>query len=254
MPSGETVTQLLIDLGPPPAPTFANFVVGPNGAAVEALKRLCDAPVDDAAARGLYLWGAHASGRTHLLSAAVAQTSGTHLAGSAATAGAIRLASEPDRARARWLLAIDDVEDLDADAQEALFHAHNAMRQDARGAIVVAGRASPRDVALAPGREDLRSRLAWGLAFQLHRLDDAATEAALARRAADAGFPLSTDVLRYLMTHFARDLGTLVRTLDALDRHAREQRRVVTVPMVRDFVQRPIDFTSPPSGSVDHAA
>lgn len=236
------MNQLLLDLGPPPRPRFENFLPGRNPLALEAVMRLCAGPVADPPARCLYLWGEAASGRTHLLKAACERLDGRYLAGADATPEAIRAAIAPDPDASRWLLAVDDVAACSPDAQEALFHALNAMRQDERAAVLVSGDVPPRDLPLAPGRDDLRTRLGWGLAFPLLRLDDAEKDAALARRADETGFPLPADVRRYLMTHFARDLGSLMRTVDALDLYAREHRRVVTVPLIRDFLQRPIDF------------
>jgi DnaA family protein len=136
------------------------------------------------------------------------------------------------------LVAIDDVEMIDAAAQESLFHAINLRRADPAATMIVAGNAAPRDLALDAAREDLRSRLAWGLVYRLERLDDGEKDAALARHADEQGFPLSADVRRYLLTHWARDLGALMRLVDALDRHARERQRILTVPLIREFMQR----------------
>ncbi len=242
------MNQLLLDLGPPPQPTLDNFVVGRNAEALAALRRLCAAPVADPPARCLYLWGEAGSGRSHLLRAACGLLGGRYLsarsmvsssiAGPSISVAAVRDAIARDPSQPRCLVAIDDVEATTPDVQEALFHALNAMREDPRAAIVVAGNAAPRDLELAPGRDDLRSRLAWGLTFELYRLDDDAKDAALARRADERGFALAPDVRRYLLTHFARDLGSLMRIVDALDRYALEQQRAVTVPLIREYLER----------------
>lgn len=244
------MTQLLLDLERPLIPTFDNFIVGRNAEPLAALRRLCAAPADAAAAashRALYLWGHPASGRTHLLRAAANASGGRYLAGGATSADALRNAvTEVQAVEGRLgMLAFDDVHAANTDTQEALFHAINTLRDDPRGALVVAGDAATRDLALAPARDDLRSRLAWGLAYRLHRLDDDEKDAALAHRADDRGFPLTPEVRRYLLTHFSRDLGSLMRMVDALDRHARETQRVVTVPMIRGFLQHPIAFATP---------
>ena len=244
------MNQLLLDLGPPPQPTFDNFIVGRNAEALAAMRRLCAAPVGDPPARCLYLWGEAGSGRSHLLRAACALLGGRYLTGASAAAEEVRAALTHDASQPRCLVAIDDVEQIGADAQEALFHALNAMREDPRAAIIVAGNAAPRDLALAPGRDDLRSRLAWGLAFELHGLDDEAKDAALARRAEERGFALAPDVRRHLLTHFARDLGSLMRMVDALDRYALEHQRAITVPLIRKYLERASLFDEP----LDHAA
>ena len=60
------VSQLVLDLGPPPPPTFDAFVVGDNREALDAVRGLAD-PGRGAGARFLYLWGPASSGRSHLL-------------------------------------------------------------------------------------------------------------------------------------------------------------------------------------------
>lgn len=240
------MTQLLLDLEPPLVPTLANFVAGRNGEALTALRRLGSTPAADASARCLYLWGEAGSGRSHLLRAASNAMGGRYIDGTQATADGLRAAvaavNRDAPGGAGRMLALDDVDACSAEAQEALFHAINLLRDDPAGALVVCGNAAPRALALKPGRDDLRSRLAWGLVYQIHRLDDDEKDAALAQRADDHGFPLSPEVRRYLLTHFARDLGSLMRMVDALDRHARETQRIVTVPLIRDFLQRSLAF------------
>lgn len=235
-----SMTQLLLDLEPPPQPTFENFVVGDNAEAVAALRSRGDGAGVDR--RFIYLWGDAGSGRSHLLRAACAEHGGRYLDATNATVEVIQ-AAVGERCRP---LAVDDVEAIGAASQESLFHAINVLRVDPDATLLVAGNAAPRDLALDAARDDLRSRLAWGLVYRIAPLDDAQKDAALARHAAQRGFPLADDVRRYLLTHCARDLGSLMRWIDALDRHAREQRRVLTVPLIREYLQR---ATSPSSAT-----
>ncbi len=248
------MTQLLLDLEPPRVPTLDNFIVGRNGEAVAALRALGAAHPAEGSARCLYLWGESGSGRSHLLRAVANAMGGRFVEGHEATPDALREASASADGTRR-MLTLDDVEACDADAQEALFHVVNVLRDDPHGFLVVSGSAAPRALALVSGRDDLRSRLAWGLGYQIHRLDDDEKDAALARRADERGFPLSPEVRRYLLTHFSRDLGSLMRMVDALDRHAREEQRIVTVPLIRDFLQRTIAFDAGDERSrIDHVA
>ncbi|MEO8937843.1 MAG: DnaA regulatory inactivator Hda [Burkholderiaceae bacterium] len=233
------MTQLLLDLELPVAPTFDNFIVGRNAESLSALRRLTSTPAADASSRCLYLWGESGSGRSHLMQAIADAIETRCIGGAEATPELLRARVDGP---GRRVLVVDDVAAMNADAQEALFHAINRVRDDAFGAMVVSGDAPPRDLVLDPARDDLRSRLAWGLVYQLHRLDDDEKDAALVHRAADRRFPLTPEVRRYLLTHFSRDLGSLMRMVDALDRHARENQRIVTVPLIRDFLQRNIVF------------
>jgi len=212
--------QLALALATQPAPTLENFVAGRNAAALAAIRTLVAAP-----AGVLYLWGEPGCGRSHLLRAAV----------DAASARAVRaflLAGPcPDWTMAAdmRLVAVDDVERLGDADQIRLFDLCNELRV-AGGALLAAGRGSPSTLAL---REDLRTRLASGLAFHLNPLTDAEKTMALRDYARHRGLRMADEVVPYLLTHLQRDMATQIAVVDALDRYSLEQKRAVTLPMVR---------------------
>lgn len=193
--------QLPLDISPASEPSFDNFVPGANAEALARLRELAAGSLREAI---VYLWGEPGSGRTHLLGAAQ------------------RAAPE--------LVVADDVEQLDADAQQALFVAINAAR-DGKGAVLAAGNAPPAALAL---REDLRTRLAWGLVYQLKPLSDAEKAAQVRTEAGRRGLELTDEVVRYLLTRLPRDLASLHRVLEVLDRYSLARRRAVTLPLVRE--------------------
>jgi DnaA-homolog protein len=86
-------------------------------------------------------------------------------------------------------------------------------------------------------REDIRTRLAWGLVYQIHSLSDEEKSEALIAHGASRGLSLTPDVLAYLLTHMPRDMRTLVAILDALDAYALSRKRAITVPLVREWAQ-----------------
>lgn len=214
--------QLLLQLALPPAPTLDNYVPGRNGAALQALRDIARGAGGE---RFVYLWGEPGSGRTHLLrglAQAAGGGKGLYLCG---TPGGSMAADNA--------IAVDDVQDLSAGGQIALFDLYNRVRA-AGGALVASGDAAPAQLAL---REDLRSRLAWGLAFQLHPLSDAEKAAALREHARGRALDLAEDVIAYLLKHARRDMASLIGILDALDRYSLEQKRPVTLPLVRDAME-----------------
>ena len=109
------------------------------------------------------------------------------------------------------------------------------------GALVAGGDAAPAQLAL---REDLRSRLAWGLAFQLHSLSDEEKAAALREHARARSLALSEEVIAYLQKHARRDMASLIGILDALDRYSLEHKRAITLPLVRDALDLTKDIAS----------
>ena len=212
--------QLLLQLAPPAAPTLDNYVAGRNGAALQALRDIASGAT---AERFVYLWGEAGSGRSHLL-LGLAHAAGARGRKAVYHCGATQAGAEGDD-----VLAVDNVQTLPAGDQIMLFDLYNRMRT-AHGALVASGDAAPAQLGL---REDLRSRLAWGLAFQLHPLSDAEKAAALQGHARARSMALGEDIIAYLLKHARRDMASLIGILDALDRYSLEHKRALTLPLVR---------------------
>ena len=208
--------QLPLDLLNPPQPRLANFVPGRNAEAVDAIARLLAGRLPE---RLIYLWGADGSGRTHL-ALAVASEGGWPWTPE----------DEPQRA---GVAVVDNVAGLDADTQVALFNRINAVRAAEGLGLLATGTVAPAQLQL---REDLRTRLAWGLVYQLQPLTDEEKAAALAAQAATRGVVLSDDVLPFMLRHLPRDMRTLSHALEALDAFALTRKRPLTVPLVREWL------------------
>jgi DnaA-homolog protein len=218
--------QLALDLAVPPPPTLENFIAGRNGELLAQLRRLAAGQPGE---RFIYLWGSPGCGRSHLLAATVAQL---QCAGAAAYV-ACRAETRFDAGLQREnCVALDDVERLDEEGQVGAFDLYNALRERG-GALIASGSAPPVQLKL---REDLVTRLAWGLVYQLHALTDEEKTRALADRAASRGFRLPHEVAEFLLKRVRRDLPTLLAMLDALDRYSLETKRPVTVPLVRELL------------------
>jgi DnaA family protein len=211
--------QLALDITLTPAPTFDNFVVGSNAELIAHLR----AAIASSGERFVYLWGEPGSGRTHLLKAAAAQggASARYVAG-----GEVETFDGTST-----LLLVDDVEQLHAAAQIALFNRYNALRESG-GGLIASGNVPPVQL---PLRADLLTRLGWGLVLQVHPLEDDEKGQAIAQYAKARGFKLSAEVIAYLLHHAPRNMGALFATLDALDRYALAAKRGVTVPLVREW-------------------
>ena len=221
--------QLVFELAPPEPPSFANFVEGRNG---EPLAKLSAASRGEVPESSILLWGAPGGGRSHLLRAAVA----------ASLRPATYLASPSDLRDAIGegpaLVAVDDVDSADAQAQGRLFTLFNRLA-DAGGCLITAAAAPP---ARLPLRDDLRTRLGSGLVYEVVPLSDADKPEALARYARARGFRLGEDVIDYLLAHGRRDMPTLVAVLGALDRHSLAAKRAITIPMLRQWLQHELPW------------
>jgi DnaA family protein len=238
--------QLLLDLSAKQAPDFATFVVGRNAEASHLLKQIglnlsrssSKTSADD---RFVYLWGEAGSGKSHLLQAlALAWAEARAGIGVGARNSRYIDAAAPSAAfdydPAIHLYLIDDCAQLSATAQIDAFNLFNQIREQG-GYLVSAGDAAPAQLKV---REDLRTRLGWGLIYQIHTLSDEEKIEALTQAAAARGMILSPGLLPYLITHFRRDMQSLSAILNALDHYSLETQRPVTLPLLRSLLQMEI--------------
>jgi DnaA family protein len=220
------VKQLAFDLVAPPAPTLGNFVAGKRN--VELLQRLRELSRSAAGERSVYLWGAPASGRSHLLHGTLAEFRRQGLR------AAYHEPSSPLPLEAGPLdaAAVDDIGRFDDAGQAAVFTLYNRLRETG-GVFLAAGDAPPGALRL---RADLSTRIAWGLVYEVHALSDREKIDALTQYAQARGFGLQADVAEYLLNRVRRDMRTLIATIDALDRYGLQAKRSVTVPLLRQML------------------
>ncbi|KVE39876.1 DnaA regulatory inactivator Hda [Burkholderia sp. TSV86] len=232
--------QLTLDLGTPPPATLDNFFVGDNTELVTRLQKLdlalAAGPVPD---RSFYVWGESGSGRSHLLQALVHDASYGNARYLTPQSGLGAFSFDPRVS----IYAIDDCDAMNDAQQIALFNLFNEVRAHPGCAFVAAGNAAPLALAV---REDLRTRLGWGLVFHLAPLPDEGKTAVLKHAAKERGLVLADDVPAYLLTHFRRDMPSLMALLDGLDRFSLEQKRAVTLPLLRAMLAAPEHDEAPP--------
>ena len=204
--------QLLLDIQPLAPPTLDNFIAGRNAEALHSLQMTLGGNAD---VHFIYLWGAQGSGKSHLLQAC------------------INLAHEQELP----LCVVDDVNTLDDEAQIALFNDFNQLRASG-GMLITSGNAAPTQMGL---RDDLATRLAWGLVYQLHPLTDEEKAQALKTHAKERGIKLPDEVVDYCLRYLRRDLPTLMAVLDALDVWSLTEKKPVTVPMLKKLLQLNIE-------------
>jgi DnaA family protein len=209
--------QLPLDIRPLPAPGLAQIVAGPNAEALDALRAL----VGGRLAEPVYLWGGAQAGKSLLLAAAAEALDVSCLAGHdvawPATPGAI---------------VLDSVHLLSGPAQIEAFDHFNRNRS-AGLAWLAGGNDAP---AALPLRQDLRTRLGWGLIYQLKPLSDEDKRLAMQQYAAARGFDLPATVSDYLLTRHSRDLGHLLAVIEALDRFSLVTQRPVTLPLLKTLL------------------
>jgi DnaA family protein len=180
----------------------------------------------------IYLYGASGTGKSHLLQASC------HLVGRGAVylpLGELARFRPEDVLQGVEVLRLVCLDDVDRvlgqpDWELALFTLFNLARQH-NSYLLVSGTAAPR--ALAIKLADLRSRLSWGIVYQLPVADDAEKMAILRYRASLRGLVLGHDVCNYLVSRAPRDMAALLGLLERLDRASLVERRALSIPFIK---------------------
>ena len=209
--------QLILDLLPDSPPSLDNFVTGDNAETLSVLTEWLAGLRKETA---FCLHGNAGSGRSHLL-----QASGFDYV-DARRDPSLRHREEV------FQLAVDNIEALDAEGQIALFNTFNRLKMQGGRLLTAAGQ-PPAHLGL---REDLRTRLGSGLIYRLHPLSDGEKAQALATLARERALKLSPECIDYLLRHTARDMRTLAMLVVALDQYTLEQKRPVTIPLLRELL------------------
>ncbi len=226
-------TQLTLSISLRDDATFANYYTQENMFALQALQQLAKGKGENS----LYLWGKTGTGRTHLLQAVCHEAQVFHR-----TASYLPLSEhaflDPSMCEGLESMDIVCIDDIDAIAgqkrwEEAMFHLFNRVRA-AQKHIVFAGASPLQDnpIQLA----DLRSRLAWGLTYQLKPLNDEEKMAALNLRARNRGMNIPLDVSQFLFNRYSRDMNDLFAALDKLDQASLRDQRKITIPFVKQIL------------------
>ncbi len=230
--------QMVFHLFPPAPATFANFVPGHNSEVVDALRRFIDAHGNGTArssstndATSFYLWGAHGTGKSHLIRAAADDA---HARGYPCITVDVSSKTFPniDQPPSLWL--IDDVDTGGDEAQAWLFTLYNHLREN--GGALIASAAQP--PARLPFRDDIRTRLGWGFIYEVLMLDDAQKTETLKDYARAKGLKLSDDIVAYILKMVSRNMRSLIALIDALDDYSLSLKRPLTLPLVRVWLQR----------------
>lgn len=212
---------------------FGSFVSGPNQELVEQLHKLSGNP------RAFFLlcWGATGCGKTHLLHACCHRAAEKDYP--VACLDLFDCSDLPSQLLDGWeqysLVCLDNVQAIAGnDAwEEALFHLYNRIREQ-QGSLVVTADCAPAQLPIT--LPDLRTRLGWGLTYQLQNLDDEQRLQVLRLRAQQRGCEMPEETGRYLIKRISRDLPDLVSLIDRLDEASLAEQRRLTVPFVKQVL------------------
>ncbi|MFK7995756.1 MAG: DnaA regulatory inactivator Hda [Granulosicoccus sp.] len=220
--------QLTLSLDTAPATSFDSFHVDEQNALTrDAVRAFVNGELDDVQ---MYLWGSAGTGKSHLLSAAcdtynrqgyrIAYLPGEMINHSESIVGMETLD----------LLCIDDLQRLDHAAEVDLFNLINRCRALGTQLIVAADR-SVEELGLA--LSDLKTRLAWGLVFQLRPLSEEGLHKAFREEIELRSLEVSDEVIGYVLKRFPRRMNILKQVVDELDEVSLMEQRKITVPFIK---------------------
>ena len=224
------MTQLALPLQLADHAVLASYLESGNEALVATLTRIAG----DDEGHGCWLWGASATGKTHLLQA-VCEAAGDRAAYMPLSSIAGFGPGILDGLSSRDLICIDDIDRVagQPEWEVALFDLCNQIF-DAGSQLLVSATSSPRECPMELA--DLRSRLARLPVFQIHALGENELVSALKLRSRHRGLELPDDTARYLLKRSRRDMASLYELLDTLDKEALRAKRRLTIPFVREVL------------------
>jgi len=232
MEVGIMIRQLTLPVNLRDDTTFANFYPGDNMQLVKALTELLSGDGE----QFIYLWGAPGVGRSHLLQACCHECSEQQYSIIYLPLRAEHLTPEILQGmEGMRLVCLDDIDAVlgQPDWEEALLHFYNRAR-DNGVKLVVAGNNLPPQ--LPCKLADLRSRLSWGLVFQVLGLSDEQKLLALQIHARYRGMYLSREVGQFLLRHLPRDMTELFEMLNKLDHASLVAKKRLTIPFVKSVL------------------
>ncbi len=193
--------QLLLNIHLPRKKSLDNFIVGKNNELIEAIQNF----VKSTDQLFIFIWGNEGSGKSHLASAV----------------------------EDYGIKTIEDIETYDDVEQIKIFNLYN-YHKETKQKLFITGANSPNHMGL---RDDLASRLSWGLVYQIKNLTDKEKILALEAYAFEKNMKLSHQVINFCMKNLRRDLHTLIASLDALDEWSLKNKRLITIPLLKELLK-----------------
>lgn len=240
--------QFALDISQAPQASLTNFIAPQKNAddqfaLLDALKEVANSwkhqlPIPTVLS-WIYCWGPEGSGKSHIVCAMEneAQTHKTSYLllkpGDSLAWSTLNTIFQNQKPLPQAFL-IEDIDRLTEDEESLLFRVQIEARANPNIFLLCTGSNSVTGLKL---REDIQSRLSWGLNFELKVLTDDQKILALHQAAQERGISLSNDVPAWLLNNFHRDLPSLLSVIEALDHFSLEKKRAITLPLLREFLQ-----------------
>ena len=229
--------QLTLAVQLPDDETFESFQLGDNRACVELLKLFIEKEINVNEPLSLYLFGGYGVGKSHLLHAGCTYAETLNMSNFCISFSQLtELSVEVLEGIEHFsLVCLDDVQLIAGNViwQQAVFDLYNRVIEQGNK-IIICGDNTVKDLEIT--LPDLVSRLAWGEVQSVKQLSDSDKVLALTFHANQRGMQLSEDVAKYLINRQARDMSSLIESLDILDKASIREQRKITIPFIKEVL------------------
>jgi DnaA family protein len=229
------VAQLTLMVQLPDDETFTSFKSDLNQGIISQLKSYVDP--HKSTPHSFYLFGLSATGKSHLMHAS--STYAAQIGKSSVCLSCAELKKLPvevlDGLEQIDSICLDDIHLIAGDKrwQQAIFDLYNRVLEQ-NNYLLISGNESAQKLGIS--LPDLVSRLTWGLTEQIKPLDDDEKVIAIQYRATQRGLFLSDEVVKFLLNRLSRDMGSLITSLDILDKASIQEQRKITIPFIKEVL------------------
>ncbi|TYK66170.1 DnaA regulatory inactivator Hda [Colwellia echini] len=232
------VAQLTLKVQLPDDETFDSYKSEVNVNIVSQLKAFIEQKQETP--HGFYLFGLPSAGKSHLLHASSSYAA--QLGKSSVCLSCAELTELPvavlEGLEQIDLICLDDIHLIAGNKlwEQAIFDLYNRVLEQNNYFLISANESVQQ---LGISLPDLVSRLTWGLTEQVKPLDDVEKIAALQHRATQRGVIISDEVVKFLLNRLSRDMGSLIESLDVLDKASIQEQRKITIPFIKEVFNLP---------------
>lgn len=217
--------QLSLDFEEPAYPRFDQFLGTANAELIYFLQQEHD--------QFLYIWGEKGAGKSHILQAWVGQAvQAGHRAvyiDADKTSLSAHLVADAD------YIAIDQIEKLRSKEQGVLFNLFNTFRNNRHGHLLLASDFHPAKLNL---REDLRTRVAYCLAYEVQPLNREEKINALIHIAETRQLHIDPKIYEYLHDHWRQDMNNLLSMFNDLVAYSFTMGKPLTLNLVKQLLKQ----------------
>lgn len=209
--------------------TLDNYISENNDHLIETLKQFAN----NNHGQLIYLFGDKSTGKSHLCKAVfnIIKDTKTYI-----DQHNFEILDDIDIQNINYLI-IDDFEIIleKGNTEDKLFYYINEFILSKKSLLISSVKPTEQ---IDFSKNDLRSRLTSNLIFNIREISDDRKIEVLKKITEDIGWTIEENVCQYIMNHYQRDLFFLCNVLKSLDKNSLVLKRRVTIPFVKNIIQR----------------